>query len=227
VQAKRARELYEANELIEEIQRDRGDTDMLPPVSDAAGETTGSSVASASESKSKSKTPPAPVEKPKSKTPPKPKLKTPPKSKAGQQKTTTRKKTIRPNYWNRYEDTDTHIVFDPATKCAYGVQEPTGRVTALKAEHVEVCKKNGWNYNLPYASEDEISDSDDESIRESDFDSDDDVDSDDDSDVEDSDDDVGDSDDDSDVEDSDDDSDVEDSDSDDDSDEDSDDDSDY
>lgn len=81
-----------------------------------------------------------------------------------------RSKKIHPNHWGRFEDPVTHIVFDKNTKEAYGIQEPSGKVSALKQEHVQICIRNKWNYNLPYASDDEES----ESIHDSDFDEDDD-----------------------------------------------------
>lgn len=81
-----------------------------------------------------------------------------------------RSKKIHPNHWGRFEDPVTHIVFDKNTKEAYGIQEPSGKVSALKQEHIQICIKNKWNYNLPYASDDE----DEESIHDSDFDEDDD-----------------------------------------------------
>ena len=79
-----------------------------------------------------------------------------------------RAKKIHPNHWGRYEDPVTHIVFDKNTKEAYGVQQASGKVDALKPEHVQICIRNKWNYNLPYASDDEESDS----IHDSDFDED-------------------------------------------------------
>jgi len=90
----------------------------------------------------------------------------------GTHRSTIRKKTIRQNNWGRYEDPDTHVVFDPMTKCAYGVQESTGAISPLKDEHIEVCKQNGWDYNLPHDSDDEEVEIDetDESLHDSDFD---------------------------------------------------------
>lgn len=72
-----------------------------------------------------------------------------------------RSKTILPNFWGNYEDTETKIVFDPKTKEAIGVQEKGGAVSALKPEHVAICTRNGWNYILPYSSEEGSDDSDD------------------------------------------------------------------
>lgn len=212
VQAKKAKDAYEANVLIEEIEAEKGVSkeSKLPHVP-----ATPEQVQQVIESEPEPEPEPEVVEK--AKTSP---LKQPPRR---QQPTTTkqsprtskkpvgtrqpaiRKKIIRMNHWSRFEDTDTHIVFDPTTKCAYGIQEPTGRVSALKPEHVEICQRNGWNYNVPYNSDDESEEDssdeeEDESIRESDFDEDDsdededdsdedavDVDDDDDDDVDDSD----------------------------------------
>ena len=82
------------------------------------------------------------------------------------QQPVVRKKTIRPNHWGRYEDPDTHILFNPVTKCAYGVQDPTGKILPLTHGHVLICKKNRWNYNEiltdDYESEDEESEEEDE-----------------------------------------------------------------
>jgi hypothetical protein len=66
-----------------------------------------------------------------------------------------RKKVIRPNFWGRYEDPDTRIVFDPKTKSAYGVQESTGKVSALKQEHIDICKRNLWTYHSIESSSEE------------------------------------------------------------------------
>jgi len=78
-------------------------------------------------------------------------------------------KKIRRNRWDLFEDTESHIVFDPNTKEAFGIQENTGAVSALKPEHVALCIKNGWNYKLPYNDDDE-SEEEESSIAESDFD---------------------------------------------------------
>lgn len=82
-----------------------------------------------------------------------------------------RSKKIHPNHWGRYEDPVSHIVFDKNTKEAYGVQQSSGKVSALKPEHVQICIRNKWNYNLPYGSDEDESDS----IHDSDFDEDDEV----------------------------------------------------
>ena len=65
----------------------------------------------------------------------------------GIRKPTVRKMVIRPNYWGRFEDPNTHIVFDPISKCAYGVQDISGKLLALTSKHIAICERNGWNYN--------------------------------------------------------------------------------
>lgn len=60
-----------------------------------------------------------------------------------------KKKTVRKNHWGRYEDTDTGIVFDSRTKCAYGVQLVTGKTIPLTSKHINICKQNGWPYQIP------------------------------------------------------------------------------
>lgn len=80
----------------------------------------------------------------------------------GVRKPTIQKKVIRPNFWGRFEDTETHIVFDPTTKTAYGIQDPTGKVIALSAKHIAICVRNGWNYNAPDDDEDEEEDEEDD-----------------------------------------------------------------
>jgi hypothetical protein len=63
------------------------------------------------------------------------------------------KKVIRieKNKYGNYEHTDTHLVFDPATKSAYGVQHENGDVYSLQKEQINICNKYGWNYILPEA----------------------------------------------------------------------------
>jgi hypothetical protein len=77
-------------------------------------------------------------------------------------KSTIRTKIIRRNYWGRFEDVETHIVFDPLTQFAYGVQDPSGAVYALTESHIKICKTNGWNYN-PCDDDCEVSSSDESS----------------------------------------------------------------
>lgn len=58
-------------------------------------------------------------------------------------------KKIKPNIWGRYEDLDTHILFDPSTKQAIGVQNRNGTVSALGKKQITICKKLGWKYRVP------------------------------------------------------------------------------
>ena len=58
-----------------------------------------------------------------------------------------RTKIITENKWARYEDEETHIVFDPVTKEAYGVQDHnTGKLLSLRESHIEICTKKGWKF---------------------------------------------------------------------------------
>ena len=65
------------------------------------------------------------------------------------------KRVIRPNKWHRFEDPVTHILFDPKTKKAYGVQDRNGGVSPLTPEHVQMCIKNKWLYHEPPSTEEE------------------------------------------------------------------------
>jgi len=63
-------------------------------------------------------------------------------------------KTIRKNYWGRYEDPVTGICFDKDTREAYGVQDRvTGRIKPLSKEHISICNKKGWKYYVPTVDE--------------------------------------------------------------------------
>ena len=70
------------------------------------------------------------------------------------------KRTIRPNAWGRYECPETHILFNPKTKAAFGVQDhKTGRVLPLKKEHIALCQKYRWKYHdIEDASEEDEDD---------------------------------------------------------------------
>lgn len=73
---------------------------------------------------------------------------------------------ITPNYWGRYEHRDNHIVFDPHTRIAYGVQDHhTGKLLPLTRGHIDICKSKGWKYNI---SSDSKNESDEESQSEED-----------------------------------------------------------
>nr|QBK86515.1 MAG: hypothetical protein LCMAC102_03100 [Marseillevirus LCMAC102] len=85
------------------------------------------------------------------------------KQKAPSAQKPRRQKVIKPNVWGRYEDTETHIVFNPSDSCAYGVQNPTGEVFGLSQKHIAICEKNGWGYkNSELSDSDEIETSEEE-----------------------------------------------------------------
>lgn len=81
--------------------------------------------------------------------------------KKGSKKPVIRKKTITPNIWGRYEDPETHIVFDPKAKgtFAYGVQAKNGDLLGLGPREILICQNNGWNFPDPGTSSEESSDS--------------------------------------------------------------------
>lgn len=58
------------------------------------------------------------------------------------------------NKFNHFEHKKTGIVFDPKTKKACGVQTTSGKVYPLTEEHVLICERNGWPYQLPEDKED-------------------------------------------------------------------------
>jgi hypothetical protein len=78
----------------------------------------------------------------------KPKISSPQKEKpVARPVAKTTQKKIRPNQWGRFEDPDTNIVFEPATKMAYGVQDHiSGKVVKLTPKHIEICKRHQWAY---------------------------------------------------------------------------------
>lgn len=55
------------------------------------------------------------------------------------------------NKWGNYEHNETHIVFDPKSRNAFGVQRKNGDVYSLGPDDVKVCINNGWDYVLPEA----------------------------------------------------------------------------
>lgn len=67
-------------------------------------------------------------------------------------------KVIKKNEWGRYEDKDTNIVFDPLSKCAYAVQCEDGGIKKLDSEHIEICKRNKWDYRDCESSDEETED---------------------------------------------------------------------
>lgn len=77
-------------------------------------------------------------------------------------------KKIKRNQWGNYEDTDTHIVFNPRTKAGYGVQDRSGKVVALGPKQIELCEKYGWKYHPVKAVEEESEDEEEEEEEEGD-----------------------------------------------------------
>ena len=75
----------------------------------------------------------------------------------GERKPVVRKKVITPNMWGRYEDPETHIVFDPTAKktFAYGVQAKNGDLLGLGPREISICKNNGWDYADPVTGDSE------------------------------------------------------------------------
>jgi hypothetical protein len=60
------------------------------------------------------------------------------------------------NERGRYEDPETHVLFNPETKKAYGVQRKNGDVRGFTPQEKEMCKRKGWEY-LDLESSDESS----------------------------------------------------------------------
>lgn len=58
------------------------------------------------------------------------------------------KMVISPNYWGRFEERDSGIVFDPDTKNAYGIQAEDGLIEPLDEEAIKTCIENGWRYTV-------------------------------------------------------------------------------
>lgn len=84
------------------------------------------------------------------------------KPKSVAQRTETKPKiTLRPNFWGRYEEKQTGLVFDPETKAAYGVQDPSGSVYRLTKKHIRICEQKGWAYICSDESDEESSSSED------------------------------------------------------------------
>ena len=61
------------------------------------------------------------------------------------------KTTVRKNKYGNYEDSKTHIVFDPSTKAAYGKQVGS-KVEPLTKRDIELCENNGWSHVVPKQS---------------------------------------------------------------------------
>lgn len=173
VQAKKAREQYEAETFLEEVENPKVEKSVSPKVEKPKVEKVELEVVKEEPTPQVT----APVEpkvyvqaeKPAAFTTPQYTFPKPiPTQKVAPTKA-IRKKVIRPNFWGRYEDPDTRILFDPKTKSAYGIQESTGKVSALKPEHIDICKRNLWNYHSVEESSEE-SEIEEESSEESDSD---------------------------------------------------------
>jgi len=57
-----------------------------------------------------------------------------------------KKKVIKPNYWGRFEDKTTHLLFDPVSRHVYGVQGKGRDVLPLTSNHKAICEARGWKY---------------------------------------------------------------------------------
>ena len=57
-----------------------------------------------------------------------------------------KKRIIRLNYWDNFEDPETGIVFDHKTSTAYGVQESDGKISELTDKHIKLCERYGWKF---------------------------------------------------------------------------------
>lgn len=62
----------------------------------------------------------------------------------GKKKKDVRKIVISKNSLGRFEEPTTHIVFDPHSSKAYGVQGKNGELLPLKPGHIEICDSHGW-----------------------------------------------------------------------------------
>jgi hypothetical protein len=61
---------------------------------------------------------------------------------------------IHKNQWGRFEHSETHIVFDPIERAAYGVQDHnTGKILPLTKSYIDICKNKKWKYQVPTHSE--------------------------------------------------------------------------
>ena len=74
-----------------------------------------------------------------------------------------KKKTITRNKWGRFEDPQTHIVFDPVSKKAYGYQDhESGSVRSLSNVDKRICEKKGWAFvDIPVKDDDDSDEEDD------------------------------------------------------------------
>lgn len=67
----------------------------------------------------------------------------------------SRKIIIRKNSYGRFEEPKSHIVFDPTSQKAYGVQGKGGELLPLTEKHIKICERYGWKVLTadPYLSE--------------------------------------------------------------------------
>lgn len=61
---------------------------------------------------------------------------------------TKKKVVLVRNAHGRYEDPQTHIVFDKRDKTAYALQENDGRLRELSKKEIAICNARGWKYAL-------------------------------------------------------------------------------
>jgi hypothetical protein len=85
------------------------------------------------------------------------------------------KKKIYKNKYGRFEDPDTHFVFDPKDKLVYGVQDNvTGKVRSLTERDIQKCINRKWRYLEVTSTNDEDEEEEDQSTESDDTSSDDD-----------------------------------------------------
>lgn len=66
------------------------------------------------------------------------------------------KLVLRKNYWGRFEDMETGILFDPKQRKAYGVQNrTTGQALTLTPYHINICEERGWPYMVVQSQDSE------------------------------------------------------------------------
>ena len=62
---------------------------------------------------------------------------------------------IRKNKWNNYEEKNTGFVFNPSTEEVVGRQMADGTIATLTLNDIELCKANGFAYQIPERFKDE------------------------------------------------------------------------
>lgn len=78
-------------------------------------------------------------------------------------KTSKVKVKVTMNKFGKYEDRDTHLIFNPITKNVIGYQNPDGSVRALNSQDIQKCKERGWKYATIKVPEEDESSSEEES----------------------------------------------------------------